>query len=347
MHSVKTLSFNQQFSCLGSLCPDTCCKNWDMQIDAQTLQKYQNTTILESTNENIFKRCATGHCVNFNDGLCNIHKDFGDAYLSDACYLFPRNIRKIGDQHVMAMDLSCPETLRLLLEAENIDFTEVTINRLPSAPKTLFSDFDNMFAVHQYFLKLAATDISKFAEISLSIASIEPDLWTEYIKYADELCIKPIEAAPNPELVNKTIIAMMILYHHIPANKDYLLEIIQKISAKLSATIDLENLSVSVSDEQIGRILSVDACHTQNKYLLGLLSNNFYPYFGELSQVTLKYLMVSLALKCGIDAIEAIYKLSRCFDHLANNEIFNLILKELGLDYLNFPKDALTLKDNV
>ncbi len=42
---MKQLSFEffNSFTCIGSDCPDTCCKGWSISIDSDTAKIYKNT----------------------------------------------------------------------------------------------------------------------------------------------------------------------------------------------------------------------------------------------------------------------------------------------------------------
>src|SRR5690349_1055310 len=102
MLCTKSLS---AFSCLGDKCADTCCQGWSMQVDDVTLARYRKDApellgAVEASQEAPWimrKDPATNFCVKLEGGLCGIHKQYGDAFLSDACHFYPRVTRALGE----------------------------------------------------------------------------------------------------------------------------------------------------------------------------------------------------------------------------------------------------------
>ena len=92
-----------QFSCLGGECPDTCCQGWGMQLTAETVAKYKAEApeLMDAVStgeaEFIMKRDpVTDTCVKFEGGWCGIHRDYGEAFLGDACQFSPAFRVRLG-----------------------------------------------------------------------------------------------------------------------------------------------------------------------------------------------------------------------------------------------------------
>jgi hypothetical protein len=108
------------FRCLGAQCPDTCCRGWDMPVDARQRQCYTTRApeLLATIDpqNNIMKRTGDQQqCAQLCEGSCAIHASYGDEFLSDACHFYPRLLHAVGDGYMMAGAVSCPEMLRLIL----------------------------------------------------------------------------------------------------------------------------------------------------------------------------------------------------------------------------------------
>ncbi len=122
--------YAKKFRCIGGKCEDNCCHTWEVDVDKATYQKYQATPALQKmlseslvlTNKRDDSKFAAIHQVSssdcpmhLSDGLCRIHKEFGEAYLSKTCATYPRVSRRVDGLFEHALLLSCPEAARLVL----------------------------------------------------------------------------------------------------------------------------------------------------------------------------------------------------------------------------------------
>ena len=124
---MKQLSFEffNTFACIGSDCPDTCCKGWSISIDDDTAKIYQNTEGAFGTQlkENIeekdgvfYFRLIDGKCPFLsNDKLCEIYRNIGPDKMCDICRIYPRFSWFHGDVLFQGLTLSCPEATRMIL----------------------------------------------------------------------------------------------------------------------------------------------------------------------------------------------------------------------------------------
>jgi len=138
--SLEPLHF-AGFRCLGADCEDTCCDGWAVPIDKPTYEKYQlcpdpqwhasfqkliaiNTA--NATDHDYARiQLSTTTCPFLSEGLCSIHKNLGEEYLSVTCASFPR-VGNVVDQVLeKSLDLGCPEAARrALLGREPMAFEE-------------------------------------------------------------------------------------------------------------------------------------------------------------------------------------------------------------------------------
>ena len=111
------------FSCIASACPDSCCKEWEVNIDEDTAQRYLQR---EELGRHMYQedgvwyfRNTQGRCPMWRaDGLCCIQADCGHDALSHTCRQFPRLTHDFGDFQEWGLELSCPEAARLIVNAD-------------------------------------------------------------------------------------------------------------------------------------------------------------------------------------------------------------------------------------
>ncbi len=132
------------FSCIGSECEDTCCRGWTVVLDKKTYKKYKNNEhtklkglLVNSIVRNrksitdhyygAIKLDEQGNCPMLDENiLCKIHAEAGEDYLSNTCYFYPKNIKKINNVLEMSASVSCPVITRLvLLSPEPMGFVEI------------------------------------------------------------------------------------------------------------------------------------------------------------------------------------------------------------------------------
>ena len=122
---VSYPAYYKKFRCLASACPDTCCKDWDIEIDEKTEAFYRS--IPGETGERLRQfmaeedgvtvvRQSEGHCPMLTeDGLCGIQLRYGEQALCEVCRTFPRLHHDYGTFLERDLEMSCPEAARLLL----------------------------------------------------------------------------------------------------------------------------------------------------------------------------------------------------------------------------------------
>lgn len=190
-YTIKRTAIIKEFQCLGDQCEDTCCKGWGMQFDQAHLELYQQEApeLLEAVNqeEMIMKRDATtDYCIKYDQGLCSLHKKYGEKFLGDACFFYPRVTKKLGsDITAMTATLSCPEIARLALYNLDSPFAEDshTINRIPESTHNYMEDSngnslteEQITTIYQTFIDFAATEEIASHTVMMSIISVARSL---------------------------------------------------------------------------------------------------------------------------------------------------------------------------
>jgi lysine-N-methylase len=128
-------SYAAAFHCTGPDCEDPCCGDWDIPLDKNTYQKYQQFpsgklgdivsafVIVNQTDrhEQLYGqilRTSSGWCPFFSvDRLCSIQRDYGHQLLSATCSIYPRSLNVVEERLEGTLSLSCPEAARNVLLA--------------------------------------------------------------------------------------------------------------------------------------------------------------------------------------------------------------------------------------
>ncbi|MCR4610993.1 MAG: flagellin lysine-N-methylase [Lachnospiraceae bacterium] len=122
---TKVINFYNEFTCLASECPNTCCRGWRISIDPKTAESYRQEKGAEglrlkatmSFGKDKEIRRFFGRCANeTKDGLCRLQKKGREDLMPEVCRIYPRRGVKIGDDEEVTFELSCPLTAKLFLE---------------------------------------------------------------------------------------------------------------------------------------------------------------------------------------------------------------------------------------
>lgn len=119
-------SYYKCFSCIASGCPDSCCHEWEVQVDADSAARYRamegelgdalRAHLYDEEGET-YLRNISGRCPMWrDDGLCRIQAECGHEALCTVCQQFPRLRHDYGSFLELGLELSCPEAARIILE---------------------------------------------------------------------------------------------------------------------------------------------------------------------------------------------------------------------------------------
>ena len=120
-------SYYKTFVCIAGACPDSCCHEWDVQVDAASAARYRSMEgplgdalreFLYDEEGETYLRNENGRCPMWrSDGLCRIQAEQGHDALCTVCQQFPRLRHDYGDFEELGLELSCPEAARIILES--------------------------------------------------------------------------------------------------------------------------------------------------------------------------------------------------------------------------------------
>ena len=117
--------YYKQFHCIAADCPDSCCKEWIVDVDAQSAACYRALPgdlgarlrdVLADTEDGAVMTIENGRCPMWRqDSLCRIQAELGHDALCKTCREYPRLQHDFGDFLELGLELSCPEAARLIL----------------------------------------------------------------------------------------------------------------------------------------------------------------------------------------------------------------------------------------
>ena len=117
-------SYFDTFRCIAGDCPDSCCKEWDVQVDEKSAACYRALPgalgdrlreVLYDEDGEVYMAITDGRCPMWRaDGLCRIQAELGEAALCKTCREFPRLTHDYGDFMELGLELSCPEAARII-----------------------------------------------------------------------------------------------------------------------------------------------------------------------------------------------------------------------------------------
>ena len=128
---ISKPSYFDDFTCIASACPDSCCKEWDVQVDAASAAYYRSLPgqlgddlrrLLREEDGETVMTIVQGRCPMWRmDGLCRIQAELGEGALCKTCREFPRLTHDYGDFIERGLELSCPEAARIILSTPIAD----------------------------------------------------------------------------------------------------------------------------------------------------------------------------------------------------------------------------------
>ena len=125
--NVTKPAYFDAFHCLAAACPDSCCQEWDVDVDENTAALYRSLPgqlgdrlreVLLDTPDGTVMAIQDGRCPMWReDRLCRIQAELGEEALCRVCDQFPRLRHDYGDFVELGLELSCPEAARLILSS--------------------------------------------------------------------------------------------------------------------------------------------------------------------------------------------------------------------------------------
>ena len=197
-------NYYHKFQCIAQKCTHNCCIGWEIDIDEDTMELYNNlnTPMGEKIRESIegeiphFILQEGERCPFLNDdGLCNIICEYGEDALCDICYLHPRFKNFYFSFEETGLGLCCEEAARIILSDEE-KFSICMPDDVLEEERDFFVKRQEIFDILQNrnksmgerFFELANTfevgldfKLNELCELYLSLERLD-DKWTNELK---------------------------------------------------------------------------------------------------------------------------------------------------------------------
>lgn len=121
--------YYHHFRCLGGTCPDSCCKEWAVDVDNTSAEFYRSLpgalgddlrSVLQKEQDSFVMTLTNNRCPMWQEnGLCRIQSELGHDALCQVCRDFPRLQHNYGNFVELGLELSCPEAARLIFDTKS------------------------------------------------------------------------------------------------------------------------------------------------------------------------------------------------------------------------------------
>lgn len=129
-------SYIKEFHCIADKCSDTCCAGWEIVLDEDALECYEQTEgsfgkrlrqeIKRDGEEAYFALTREKRCPFLDEhNLCEIYQELGEDALCDICTEHPRFYNWVGDYTEKGLGLCCEEAERLMFAEKAPMYLEI------------------------------------------------------------------------------------------------------------------------------------------------------------------------------------------------------------------------------
>ena len=125
---IRKPQYYDTFRCAAGACPDSCCHQWEVQVDADAAERYRALPgplgddlreVLRTEDGETFMTLREGKCPMWrSDGLCRIQAELGETALCRVCREFPRLRHDYGGFQELMLEMSCPEAAKWIFMDE-------------------------------------------------------------------------------------------------------------------------------------------------------------------------------------------------------------------------------------
>lgn len=157
-------NYYKDFSCIAEKCQHSCCVGWEIDIDADTYEKY--SAVGGKLGERLKKSISTDGAPHFildenercpflnSSGLCDIITECGESALCDICADHPRFRNFYSERTEMGLGLCCEAAAALVLNYDK-----------PFCLEVIEDDGDEVEQAYEDEIEL-----SKACELAISVA---------------------------------------------------------------------------------------------------------------------------------------------------------------------------------
>lgn len=155
-------SFYDNFYCIADKCDFTCCQEWAIGVDDDTLDKWEELVtpnscglsgkLCENVEDGAIVVNEKKKCPYLNEkGLCEVVLNYGEETLSHTCHTFPRVTYNYEDRREYTLNLGCKYAIKCLLDEG--EFTVVSKEVDGDLDEDKLEISENLFKIRDFFLE--------------------------------------------------------------------------------------------------------------------------------------------------------------------------------------------------
>jgi len=238
-------NYYKDFHCIASDCKHSCCVGWEIDIDQDSLSRYQNMThpygeiirkhIQIEDDTACFALTNEERCPFLKEnGLCDMILNLGEDSLCQICRDHPRFYNFFSDREELGIGLCCEEAARLVLFQK--EKTEVVMLSDNGENEELWEEEEELIALRDDLFDIlqdGTLPLSERADRMLQEAGTKPisdlPLWIERLSNLEQLDVawqKLLDKLATQEQTPKDLdlplekFMLYLLYRHLPNAED-------------------------------------------------------------------------------------------------------------------------------
>lgn len=235
--------YYRQFRCIADRCRHSCCIGWEIDIDADTREKYRhvpgafgkrlNSGIEDTPQGAHFRLCENERCPMLNkNGLCDLITELGEEQLCQICADHPRFRNFYSERTEIGLGMCCEAAAALILQQPE----PVRIMALEDAEEKLSEEEEALLSLRTHLITILQDRMFPLEqrlehvleEVQFSIPCL--DWYRVYVNLErldaswDE-CLPPLKGTdlslpqPIPQALQLPLeqFAVYMLWRHLPA----------------------------------------------------------------------------------------------------------------------------------
>lgn len=229
--------FFDSFKCKASECTDSCCIGWEIDIDSDSIAKYNavdgefgerlKANILTDGECSYFKLAKDERCPFLNsDNLCDIYINIGEESLCDICREHPRFYNEFAGRCEAGIGLCCERVCEILFcddspvgfvtedDGYDDDFDEFEASVINLRQQIIDTVSDRSVPFFDRLKKLCK--VCSVDDVVRILANTEPinDEWSKYISNLQNIVVRLSQVTPCFNDSDYEKLFVYILFRH-------------------------------------------------------------------------------------------------------------------------------------
>lgn len=233
--------FFDKFYCIADKCDFTCCRDWSIGVDEDTLDRWEEMdipcrcnlpkgTLSDYVEDDALILNDNQRCHFLNEqGLCNIVLEYGEEALSNTCHTFPKVIYDYDSRSEYTLNLGCKFAVEKLLDEET--FKVVAFEEKSSDSDDLYELPECIFKLRDYMLKntydTSISNIKLLKAFIYMLNDIKDKLDDEELEDIIEDYISKDGLKDIINVVNKESVDEVIMYNAFIEHNELLTDMLQ------------------------------------------------------------------------------------------------------------------------